>query len=109
MNYDDRTVVEYAEHRLKAVRSQRLVFPIMGGLFVAFVICLVWMVRQESDKLGELLVANRVFWAGFGVGVLFLSMLFLCAFGLVKSFRMSWGIEAAVYELAVRRGHENSR
>ncbi len=94
---------------MKAVRSQKLIFPIVGGLFAAFVVCLVWIVRQASNKLGEALATNRVFWAGFGAGGLFLSMLFLCAFGLVKSFRISWGIEAAVYELAVRRGHENAR
>ncbi len=109
MNYNDRTVVEYAEKRLKAVRSQRMVFPIMGGLFVAFVICLFWMIKEKSDKLGEALVGSQAFWFGFVIGALFLGMLFLCAFGVVKTFRMSWGIEAAVYELAVRRGHEKSR
>ena len=81
----------------------------MGALFLAFVACLIWLIKEKSDQLGELLIRNQAFWAGFVIGALFLGMSFLCAFCLVKTFRMSWGIEAAVYELAMRRGHENSR
>jgi hypothetical protein len=76
---------------------------------VAFVACLIWMIKEKSDKLGETLISNQAFWAGFVIGALFLGMSFICAFGLVKTFRMSWGIEAAVYDLAARRGHENCR
>jgi hypothetical protein len=69
----------------------------------------IWVTISGAVRLGEVLISNQAFWSGSVIGALFVSMSFICAFGLVKTFRMSWGIEAAVYELAARRGHENFR
>ena len=109
MNYDDRTVVEYAERRLKARRSQKLAFPIMGALLLGAVVGLIWLVHRKSARVGESLFGNEMFLDGFVLGLLSMGALVLGAFGLVKMLRMSWGIEAAVYELAARLGREKPR
>lgn len=110
MNYDDRTVVEYAEERLKAFRSQRKVaLPIMGTCVLGLVVCFVWMIHQKSEQVGEWLIGNELFLAGFAFGVLVMVGMLVGAVGLVKMFRLSWGIEGAVYELAARLGRERLR
>lgn len=107
MTYDDRAVVEFAEKRLKAFHSERkIAMPIMGCCLLALVVCLIWMLHQESEQAGEWLVGNELFLAGFAFGILVMGSMLAGALGLVKMFRLSWGIEAAVYQLAARLGRE---
>ena len=88
------------------MRSHKVLFLVFGLLGVAFVGCLVWMVQERSERLGESVAKFAAFWQGIGIGVLLMMGLFVLAVGIVGTVRLSWGIEGAVYQLAVRLGRK---
>ncbi len=107
MTYDERVIVEFVEKRLKKLNSERkLVVPTMGCCLLALIVCLIWLLYEESEQVGEWLVSKPLFLDGFAFGILAMVSVFLAAAGFVKVFRVSWGIEGAVYELAARLGRE---
>jgi len=111
MKYTDEEIFAHARSQIRFMDQQkgkRSVLGFMGiGVIVIFV-CLIQMIKEQSEKTGTELLLDEKFLSGIAMGILVILGLGISSLAVVRMFSFFYGKEIEVYRLLLRLKDESS-
>jgi len=111
MKYIDEEIFAHARSQIRFMDQQkgkRSVLGFMGiGVIVIFV-CLIQMIKEQSEKTGTELLLDEKFLSGIAMGILVILGLGISSLAVVRMFSFFYGKEIEVYRLLLRLKDESS-
>lgn len=110
MKYTDEEIVAYARSQIRFMDQQKGKRSVLGfvgiGVIVIFV-CLIQMIKEQSDRIGSDLLLDERFISGIAMGILTILSLGFSALAVVRMVSSLYGKEIEVYRLLLKLHSES--